>query len=107
MFSPNLFYFKSKQPKPSKLKLIMHKANPINKSCIPRIVVVEEATSRSGICQDLFWQLQKSVPDCKTYSMDLGHRFAVQGDMESLYKHYGLDPESIAAYVQEVVRNED
>ena len=78
-----------------------------NLSANPRIVVVEEATSRSGICQDLFWQLQKSVPDCKTYSMDLGHRFAVQGDMESLYKHYGLDPESIAAYVQEVVRNED
>ena len=71
------------------------------------LIVVEEITNRSGICQDLGWQIQKHLPDCRIHGIDLGHRFAVQGDMDSLYKHYSLDSESVAAYIQEVLQNEN
>ena len=69
-------------------------------------VIIEEISSGSGIRQELAWQLQKELPDCQIDGLDLGHRFAVQGDMNSLYKHYGLDAASIAGYVREVLHHE-
>ena len=70
------------------------------------VVVVEEISAGSGIRQDLAWRLQREVPGCKVDGIDLGHRFAVQGDMQSLYKHYGLDAESIAEFTREVLKHE-
>lgn len=70
------------------------------------VVIVEEVSDGSGIRQDLAWQIRSELPDCTIDGVDLGHRFAVQGDMNSLYKHYGLDAESIADYVREVTAHE-
>ena len=71
-----------------------------------RVVVVEEISEGSGIRQELAWALQKELPDCQVNGIDLGRRFAVQGDMQTLYKHYGLDAASIADYVREVMTHE-
>ena len=71
-----------------------------------RVVVVEEISEGSGIRKELSWALQKELPDCEVNGIDLGRRFAVQGDMQTLYKHYGLDAASIADYVREVITHE-
>ena len=71
-----------------------------------RIVIVEEICSGSGVREELAYRIQKQLPDCKVSGLDLGHCFAVQGDMQKLYRHYGLDAESIANYVREVVEHE-
>ena len=66
-------------------------------------VIVEEIAGCSGIRQDLAWQMQHKLPDCKVDGIDLGHQFVTHGDLNTLYKHYGLDAQSIADYTKEVL----
>ena len=70
------------------------------------VVILEEISEGSGIRQDLAWQIRQILPACRIDGVDLGHCFAVQGDMNALYKHYGLDAVSIADYVREVLTHE-
>ena len=71
-----------------------------------RVVVVEEICAGSGIRQELAWKLCQMIPDCRVDGIDLGHRFVTQGDIHSLYQHYGLDAQSIADFTEEVLRRE-
>ena len=71
------------------------------------VVVVEEAAAVCGIRELLAWKLQHLNPDVRVDGMDLGNRFVTHGDMNSLYKHYKLDAQSIADYVQEVRSHEN
>ncbi len=70
------------------------------------VVVVEEITEGSGIRQELACCIREILPDCQVEGLDLGRCFAVQGDMASLYKHYGLDAASICDHVREVLKHE-
>ena len=65
-----------------------------------RIVVVEEVCSGSGIGQALAQRLS----DRDISVMDLGPKFVTHGDMKSLYKHYGMDAQSIADQTREAIR---
>jgi 1-deoxy-D-xylulose-5-phosphate synthase len=71
------------------------------------IVIVEEAAEGSGIHEALVWEISKKLPDCVVNALDLGCRFITHGSLVELYRHYGLDPESIAAKVLEVRQNEN
>lgn len=70
-----------------------------NKYCF----VVEESAKNCGIYSQLAWQIHSSNPDCKMFHIDLGDGYPTHGSMEKLYEHYGLDANSIATYVQEVL----
>ena len=72
-----------------------------------KIIVVEETCTGSGIREDLSWELQHRIPNCRVYGMDLGGGFVTHGSMNMLYHHCGLDAESIAAYAQEVLGYEN
>ena len=67
------------------------------------VVVVEEAAGGCGIKEEISWLLK----DQKVYGIDLGHQYVTHGAMSDLYHHYGLDAESIARFVQEVVHLEN
>ena len=71
------------------------------------VVTVEESATGSGVHQELAWQLQHILPDCKVDGLDLGNRFVTHGDMKTLYKFYGLDGQSIADFTREVLKGED
>jgi len=71
------------------------------------VVVVEEIAGGCGIREELAWDLQHIKPNIRVDGIDLGRQFVTHGDMDSLYRHYGLDPESIAKFVQEAVSHED
>ena len=64
------------------------------------VVVVEEVCHGSGIGQ----ALAELLPGNTVTAMDLGPNFVTHGDMKSLYKHYGLDAQSIADEVREIIR---
>ena len=66
------------------------------------VVVIEEAAGGCGIREELAWELQHIKPNIRVDGIDLGRQFVTHGDMNSLYRHYGLDGESIAKFVQEV-----
>lgn len=70
------------------------------------IVIIEEAADGSGIKQSLGWELRRVRPDCCVYGMDLGKDFVPHGDQKKLLALRGLDENSIACYVREVLRNE-
>lgn len=71
------------------------------------VVVIEESCGHSGICQALAWELTHQNPDIRVDGIDLGHNYVTHGNVQSLYRHYGLDAESIANFVQEVLKDEN
>ena len=71
-------------------------------SGIQNVVIMEEACS--GICDALSAQLQTS---CKVTCVDLGSEFVTHGSIAQLHKKYGLDAESMAQKVREVLQNEN
>ena len=66
------------------------------------VVVLEETAGNCGIREALAWKLQHQKPGIRVDGIDLGNQYVTHGDMNSLYKRYGLDSESIAKFVQEV-----
>lgn len=73
----------------------------------PHVVIVEETCSGSGVRQALAWDLMHKNPQCKVDGIDLGPNFVSHGKIDELYRHLGLDAESIADYVQEVLTVEN
>lgn len=69
-------------------------------------IVVEEVCAGSGICDALNRSLSQAIPGCTVAGLDLGWDFPVQGEMDRLYAHYGLDAAGIAAYTREVLDRE-
>ena len=76
-------------------------------SATPRVVVVEEVASGCGIRELLAWKLKHLRPDVRVDGIDLGMQYITHGDTASLYRHYGLDDQSIAEFVQEVCSYEN
>ena len=76
------------------------------KNC-SHVVIIEETCSLCGIFEALAWQLQCSRPDCKITGIDLGRRFVPHGQIDALYRHCGLDANSIANRVLEVLKVEN
>ena len=67
-----------------------------------KIVVLEEVCAHSGIKEALSMELSKY--SCAVYGIDLGHRFVTHGSVQELYKYCGLDGQSVANFVLEVLR---
>ena len=71
------------------------------------IVVVEEVCGGSGICEELGRELSAQKTGNFVTGMDLGKRFIPHGDMDTLYQYCGLDSQSIADFIQEVLKVEN
>ena len=70
------------------------------------VFVAEESCTGCGVSEALARNLTQSAPHCRVYGMDLGHRFVRHGDLNSLYSYYGLDGNSIAQRIKEVMHRE-
>ena len=70
------------------------------------VFVAEECCAGCGVSEALARNLTQSAPHCRVYGMDLGHRFVRHGDLNSLYSYYGLDGNSIAQRIKEVMHRE-
>ncbi len=71
------------------------------------VVVLEEACTGSGIREALAWELKQARCSNEIYGIDLGRQYVTHGDLKNLYAHYGLDGDSVAKFVQEVLSNEN
>ena len=74
---------------------------------IKHIVIVEETCQNSGIYEDIAWQLRERLLECDFTHIDLGNQYVTHGSMEALYRQHGLDPDSIANHIQEVLAVEN
>lgn len=70
------------------------------------ILVLEETNTGSGIREALSWALSERDSQCRVFGIDLGRRFVTHGDLNSLYRAYGLDGESVANIIQEELQHE-
>ena len=66
-------------------------------------LIVEEACTGSGIREALAWELRKVRSSVRVEGIDLGDAFVPHGSQEKLYEQCGLDPQSIADYVKEML----
>ena len=76
-------------------------------SACHRVVILEETCTGSGIREALAWQLMKQVSDCRVDGIDLGSQYVTHGNIKNLYESHGLDAQSIANYIQEVLALEN
>ena len=67
------------------------------------VIVVEEVCNGSGIREDVAYKIVQQLPDCRVEGIDLGRDFVPHGSQKELYKHCGVDPESIVAFTKEVL----
>ena len=79
------------------LRVIAH-----NKKCV---LIAEEAVG--GMAESLALQIRQAYTQTITMIADLGHCYATHGDMASLYRHYGLDAQSLANKILEVLKVEN
>jgi len=71
------------------------------------LVVVEETSACSGIREAIAWEMKEISPECRVYGLDLGGDFVPHGNQKLLYKHCGVDAQSIARYTKEVLLREN
>ena len=71
------------------------------------VFVIEEVASGAGISGDIAMLLQEKGLGCRVHAIDLGKEFTPHGHIRSLYKHTGLDRNSIYDYVREVLSYEE
>ena len=71
------------------------------------VLIVEETCEGSGIYDSIAWKLHDQLPGCSFSNINLGSQYPTHGSVGELYQHYGLDAESIANYMQEVLKVEN
>ena len=71
------------------------------------VFVVEETCAGSGISDAIAQCIRKQGVSACVHGLDLGKDFVTHGDMNNLYRLTGLDSESVANYICEVLRHEN
>ena len=71
------------------------------------VFVVEEVCNGSGIAENIAYILSQKQIGVRVIGKDLGSNFVTHGALRDLYAHCGLDAKSIAAKIQEVLKNEN
>lgn len=67
------------------------------------VVIMEETCTGSGIREALAWELETLCPGCRVLGRDLGRQFVPHGAVNQLYRLCGLDSQSLADFVKEVL----
>ncbi len=71
------------------------------------VCIFEETMAACGIGESLATKLQGEGFNRRVYVKNLGDRYVPHGNLQTLYRHCGLDGESIAKFVQEVCSREN
>ena len=71
------------------------------------VLFLEETCEDAGISDALIASLCSRLSGCRFAKVDLGKRYITHGAVDALYAYCGLDGESIANYIQEVLKVEN
>ena len=78
----------------------------ISEQCTEKVFVLEDTAAACSVAQTLAWELSKVRDGVQVSGIDLGHNYVPHGSVEQLHKHYGLDAESVAEFIKEVLQDE-
>jgi 1-deoxy-D-xylulose-5-phosphate synthase len=70
------------------------------------VVVMEESQANAGIGEALAYEIRQRM-DVPVSTRNLGDQYVTHGNINQLYAHYGLDGQSVADHVQEVLSDEN
>ena len=70
------------------------------------VMIFEETASGAGIMEALAWLLRETDPEITVKGLNLGADFVPHGDPGVLFRKTGLDSDSIANFVREVLSHE-
>ena len=76
-------------------------------SDIPHVVILEESLENNGIHSDLAAGILRCNRNTSVDIICLGSEFVTHGSVGELYKHYGLDAQSIVNHILGVHQNEN
>ncbi len=83
-------------------------AEILNKmSAAPTVLILEETAANCGIGKTLAWELNRANEKIRVDHADLANSFVPHGSVQTLYKHCGLDADSIAKRILEVHSHEN
>ena len=71
------------------------------------VFVLEEVCTGGGIAQDIAYHMQLNLSGCNVHAIDLGTGYATHGSIQDLHNHYGIDTNSIASKIREVLVREN
>lgn len=71
------------------------------------VLIVEETCDGAGISDALIASVSCYLSDCSFLKLDLGKQYISHGAVDALYAHCGLDSDSIAMRIQEVLKVEN
>ena len=72
-----------------------------------KAVILEETLDGSGLAEAIMWELRKHIPECSFEKIDLGGEYITHGSVDQLYAYCGLNGQSIADYITEVLSGEN
>ena len=72
-----------------------------------KAVILEETLDGSGLAEAIMWELRKHIPECSFEKIDLGGEYITHGSVDQLYAYCGLNGQSIAGYITEVLSGEN
>ena len=70
------------------------------------MVVMEESQANAGIGEALAYEIRQRM-DVPVSTRNLGDQYVTHGNINQLYAHYGLDDQSVADHVQDVLSDEN
>ena len=71
------------------------------------VILLEETAGGCGVGDALSYALHQACPQIRAKKMDLGCGYIQHGAVDALHKCYGIDAESVAQFVQEVLKDEN
>ena len=72
-----------------------------------QLIITEEVFSGAGIAQQVSHGLREALPGCAVHCMDLGNEYVTHGSVAELYRKHGLDAQSMANTMEEVLKVEN
>ena len=72
-----------------------------------QLIITEEVFSGAGIAQQVSHGLREALPGCAVHCMDLGSEYVTHGSVAELYRKHGLDAQSMANTMEEVLKVEN
>ena len=70
------------------------------------VVIMEETQANCGVGEALAYEIRQRM-NVPVSTINLGKQYVTHGNINQLYAHYGLDGQSVANFVQEVLSDEN
>ena len=70
------------------------------------VIILEESLENSGIHHALAEMIMRNKTDIRVDTLHLGENFVTHGAVAELFRHHGIDGESVANFIRRIHQHE-